>query len=229
MPKVQASDARGGKHEVTYTATPDRCPLCHHAVTPRTVGHIYSGQAHGDHLHVAFQCTRTKCQRGFLGVYRKERVAGGGIRYDLIRIWPRSASQADFGSELRELSPDFIAIHSQALEAEAHELDQIFGLGLRKALEFLIKDFAVHRQPDQEANIKSSFLGRVIKNHVDDPHVRKCAERAVWIGNDEAHYVRRWSDKDIEDLKILLRLTVNWVENVLLTEKYVSEMPDGNA
>lgn len=51
------------------------------------------------------------------------------------------------------------------------------------------------------------------------------ARRTAWLGNDETHYVRLWSGKDLEDLKALLALTVSWVNTHLLTKKYLKEMP----
>ncbi|MGO9290312.1 MAG: hypothetical protein ACLQIJ_16385 [Polyangia bacterium] len=41
----------------------------------------------------------------------------------------------------------------------------------------------------------------------------------------QVHYERRWVDKDITDLKRLITLSANWIENALLTRKYVAEMP----
>ena len=42
---------------------------------------------------------------------------------------------------------------------------------------------------------------------------------ATWLGKDETHYVRIWNDKDIEDLKMLMQLTVYWISRELLTRK----------
>jgi hypothetical protein len=47
----------------------------------------------------------------------------------------------------------------------------------------------------------------------------------MWLGNDGTHYMRTWQDKDINDLKLLVRLTASWIETVLLTEKYKQAMP----
>lgn len=105
------------------------------------------------------------------------------------------------------------------------ELQQLVGCGLRKALEFLVKDFAIKQNPEHEESIKSTLLGQCIRTHIDDPNTKACAERAAWLGNDETHYVRKWTDKDIQDLKRLVKLTVNWVENAVLTQKYEADMP----
>ena len=36
--------------------------------------------------------------------------------------------------------------------------------------------------------------------------------------------MRKWEDKDINDLKTLIKLTMNWIESFLLTEHYKKEM-----
>ena len=114
------------------------------------------------------------------------------------------------------------------MAAEAMQLGQLVGMGLRKALEFLVKDFAI-RQAKSDAEkeqIKKKLLAKCIEEHIADAPVREAAKRAVWLANDETHYVRRWEDKDITDVKKLVRLTVNAIENALLTEHYVREMPE---
>ena len=55
--------------------------------------------------------------------------------------------------------------------------------------------------------------------------MRQCAERAVWLGNDETHYERKWIGKDLQDLKVLIRLTVNWIDGEALADGYVESMP----
>jgi len=52
------------------------------------------------------------------------------------------------------------------------------------------------------------------------------AKRATWLGNDETHYLRKWESKDINDLKTLLQLTINSIENQLLAKAYESDMGD---
>ena len=116
-------------------------------------------------------------------------------------------------------------IYGQAAAAEEHQLSQITGVGYRKALEFLVKDYCIAKQPDKAEEIKRTPQATCIKTYVDDANTKRCAERAAWLGNDETHYVRRWEDKDINDLKTLIKLTMAWLQNSLLTEKYLSDMP----
>ena len=83
-----------------------------------------------------------------------------------------------------------------------------------------------HATTDEEKKkIRKKQLGPCIEDHITDAAVRAAAKRATWLGNDETHYVRRWEDKDITDLKNLVRLTVNAVENAILMRQYEKEMP----
>jgi hypothetical protein len=52
-------------------------------------------------------------------------------------------------------------------------------------------------------------------------------KRAAWLGNDETHYVRKWEDKDLNDQKSLIEVTVHWIEMEAITNKILSEMPGG--
>jgi len=97
-------------------------------------------------------------------------------------------------------------------------------VGYRKSLEFLVKDYCILKQPGAAEEIKKTLLGQCIGTWVEDPKVKECAKRAAWLGNDETHYLRKWESKDINDLKILITLTVNWIHNDILTERYMKEM-----
>jgi len=104
-------------------------------------------------------------------------------------------------------------------------LDQITGVGYRKALEFLIKDYLISLNPDKEEKIKKKSLGNCIKDGVTDSHIKAVAERAVWLGNDETHYVRKWEDKDVSNLKDLIDLCIHWIEAEIKTKRMLDEMP----
>lgn len=173
-------------------------------------------------LQVFLQCPRYECGSGYVGTYTHTENS----IYHLQRVEPQSYKEVAFSEEIRGLSPLFCAIYNQAMAAQAASLDHLTGIGLRKALEFLIKDFAIHERPDDADTIKGVSLGACIHNYIDDARVKEVAERAVWIGNDETHYVRKWTDMDIEDLKVLIRLSINAIENVLITRNYLTIMAD---
>ncbi len=103
----------------------------------------------------------------------------------------------------------------------------VAGPGYRKALEFLIKDYLCLAQPEDAEKIKKAQLGPCIADYVTNENVKAMAARAVWLGNDETHYTRKWEDKDLEDLKKLIQLTVHWIEMELMTTSVIEEMPEG--
>jgi len=213
---------------VTIDRLPDTCPYCHHAIEPT----FYVGAASGNHstrdthIELALKCTRHLCRRLFISIYKRTAFTGkemiGPFKWQ--RSVPIEPKPPHIPPEIATVSNLFGKIFTQAATADAMGLDTVAGVGYRKALEFLIKDFSVKKNPSKSAEIQNKLLGKVIDEFVDDPNIKVCAKRAAWLGNDETHYLRKWEDKDIEDLKVLIQLTVNWVVNHVLTEKYLLEM-----
>jgi hypothetical protein len=62
---------------------------------------------------------------------------------------------------------------------------------------------------------------------VKSEQIKEIAKRAAWLGNDETHYVRKWEDKDLKDLKKLISLTLHWIEVETLTLEVIADMPEG--
>lgn len=138
--------------------------------------------------------------------------------------FPKPSVQGPFEEGIAAISPSFVEIHSQVQEAEGLGLTTLVGIGYRKAIEFLIKDYLVRTLPDKKEAIRQATLGQCINNYVSDPKVKVCAERATWLGNDETHYVRTWLDKDLQDLKVLIKLTQYWISSDILTSDYGRNM-----
>lgn len=188
------------------------CPFCHAYVTPN---YLF---LHNDSVMFA-QCTNTKCNRHFVLGYHD------GFDYVLPNSEP---AKKEFSPVIRGISPLFESIYNQAFFAEQVGLNQICGVGYRKALEFLIKDYLISGAADDEykEKIKNKFLGNCIKEDVASKPIRLVAERAVWLGNDETHYTRVWQDKDVTHLKQLIDLTIRWIESEVETKQLLEEMPE---
>ncbi len=222
---------RDGQALVSYDRRPDVCPICHHALEPIFVAtHVTKWPADmASFLEIVFRCPRELCSRLFIARYRCSTVPANmkalKPSFNFQHAVPFTVKPPNFPQEIKNLSPLFVEIFGQAAAAEQYGLKQVAGVGYRKALEFLIKDFCISKHPDRAEEIKAAWLGPCIKTYVGDANIELCAERAVWLGNDETHYVRRWEDKDITDLKNLIDLTLAWIQHNLLTEKYLSDMP----
>jgi hypothetical protein len=194
---------------------PDTCPVCSYGISPE---YILMYDKSNSLSELLCGCPRDKCRALFFAIYH------GNHDMYLQRCYPYSKVSKEFPDEISELSPEFASIYNQALHAEQEGLDLICGVGYRKALEFLIKDFALKNNPEEVDKIQSMPLQRCVSTFIPESTIKEMAERAVWLGNDETHYVRKWEDKDLQDLKNLIDLTVHFITMTLKAEKYKNAM-----
>lgn len=197
----------------------EHCPICKHAIRPiKFYGKIFKTNSDEIKLAVMYSCNH--CYYSFIAQYSDcfvESKTGLRTFSVLDFLSPNMYEKTLFEDCISNVSPMFIRIYNQASEAEHHNLDEIAGIGYRKALEFLIKDFLIHQFPDKEDSIKATSLGTCIENFIENPQLKTVASRAVWLGNDQTHYIQKFEDKDIEDLKRLIKLTINWITMLYLT------------
>ncbi|OKP92102.1 hypothetical protein A3844_01735 [Paenibacillus helianthi] len=150
--------------------------------------------------------------------------SGDITEWQYLRSAPHNLVTPEFSEEINEISPLFKVIYGQAYIAENSALNHIAGMGYRKALEFLIKDYLINFLEKERVSIEKKLLGKCIKDDVDNSNIKQVAERAVWIGNDETHYVRKWETKDVSDLKKLIDVTVHWISSEIITKRVIEEM-----
>lgn len=96
-------------------------------------------------------------------------------------------------------------------------MDEICGMGYRKALEFLVKDYLISNHQNERDSIEKMELGNCIANKVSFEPLKITASRAAWLGNDFTHYKRRFEDCDIALMKALIDISVRWIEAELIT------------
>jgi hypothetical protein len=120
---------------------PDQCPICHSKISPimkygRTGTFHYRAQA-----QVVYVCPNVRCNEFFIAYF------------ELRQYQP----------QVREISPAFCAIYEEAHKAEQFGLIEICGVGYRKSLEFLIKDYLIRKRPADKATIETIMLGPCIE------------------------------------------------------------------
>lgn len=208
---------------------PDHCPYCHHGIKPSFVIGYHFELDLNHHWRLTFICPRQECQEIFFAFYSKSTLDFNHMSSPGFRgCAPYSFKEELFNDAIKEISPSFVTIYNQAKHAEARKLDEICGLGYRKALEFLIKEYLVTIHPSEAEDIKKNHkFDSVIEKYVSDEKVKFLAKRAAWLGNDYAHYTRKWEDKDITDLKRLINTAVYWISAEKELEYYESEMSEG--
>ncbi|MEW7910277.1 MULTISPECIES: hypothetical protein [Pseudomonas] len=209
----------GGNAIINVSVFPDFCPICNVGINPQFVSGSYcSTQQEVDAL---FVCPKVTCKKMFIATYRHEAMKGV---YHLKTLMPRTPKAVEIIPEVKDISPRFAEIFIQATQAEEYGLDEVAGVGYRKSLEYLIKDYCVAQHPDKEDDVKKRPVAQVIEGFVTNENIKQCAKRAIWLGNDETHYVRKWVDKDIKDLKLLIQITVSWIQQEVITKKLLEDM-----
>lgn len=215
------------RDEAQIDEYPDTCPFCKNGGIPTFVAahSLESPWEYNEFIEALFICPINNCKRYYLAYYGKYG------RMDETFFLKKTGAPAyfkpiEFSEEIKKISEKFQHIYNQANIAEEDGLNQICGAGYRKALEFLIKDYLIQMNPKATEVIKKKPLGETIKDDIKSEYVQTCAKRAIWLGNDETHYIKIFQNKDTQDLKELIKLTIFWIESELATNKYREEMPE---
>lgn len=226
--KVKINDlTEYGDQQISLDAAPNVCPFCHHKIHPIFQCGIVKGTDVGRKAECVFQCPNYDCRRLFIGYYDFENPTGKHWIYALKAVSRGTVRYLPIDEIITKMSPAYEEIFNQASAAEQMGLNLICGVGYRKALEFLIKDYLMEKSDSAAARekLQTKALGNCIKENITDDKVKKAAERATWLGNDETHYTRKWEGKDLSDLKTLIQLTIHWIITEKLTEGLEQDMP----
>lgn len=135
-----------------------------------------------------------------------------------IYTYPFDELKTEFEANISKLSPDFIKIYHESELAEKQGLSSICGMGYRRALEFLIRDYCVHFHPDEVDKIDSKPLAKKITDYIIDSDIKCLAERAVWIGNDNTHVINKHPDSTIDDMKAFINVAIAKIHAELVVE-----------
>lgn len=192
--------------EVQVTVT-DTCPNCGKGIEPILKDSSFYKDEEKHLLFLTLFCN--SCKYAWVDSYDYFSDYGTAHPRNLhyFKEEPTSLS-----SEIAKLSPQGVRTYEQSLKAELEGFDTLVGIGLRKSLEFILKDFLIFIHSDKEEKIRKDLLGKVINDYITDPILLSLAKSTVWIGNDETHYTRRHTDRDLQDLKKFLNATVHFIE-----------------
>jgi hypothetical protein len=200
--------------KVTYREI-DVCPKCHKSFAPVPITGVVHNFGQLYYFSVIEYCSA--CRSMIMSAYAVSETSKTTKGYacfesnNHLYSVPTYYDEKDFSNEIAKISPRFIKIFNQAAKAELEGLDEIAGIGYRKATEFLIKDYAIWLNPDNENIIIKASLAQCIADNIENPSIKTLATRSAWIGNDETHYVRKHEDRDIEDLKRFIDATIHFI------------------
>lgn len=183
--------------------------MCKSAISPKLVYIVKQSKTFSDDTPGAVAVLGCPaCHEMFIAKYLGDQT---DYNFECVGVEPVRPAKKQFDPELTEISPAFVDIYNQALAAECYRLNHISGMGYRKSLEFLIKDYAKLLEPQASTEIEKMMLSPCIQKYIDHPKIKATATASVWLGNDETHYVRKFTDNDVEDLKRLINSCVFWI------------------
>jgi len=192
--------------EIEY---PSVCPMCHKSGDPSYLSSYYIDDEHtSPNLFVHFFCHN--CEKTFLGNYHIRRY------YDITDLRGfepvYNVEEREFPKHIKDLSPDFCSIYNQAYASQQYRLNDISGMAYRKALEFLVKDYAIFLHPDDKEAIIKAPLSQCINNYIDNGKIKHLAMASAWIGNDETHYERKQQEYNVDDLIEFINAIVSFID-----------------
>ncbi len=128
-----------------------------------------------------------------------------------------------YDETIATISSDFIKIFNDSCIAEQEGCKSIVGLGYRRALEFLVKDYAIKFNDKDKEEIAVMHLSDVIKKYLDS-QTQELFKKTTWIGNDYSHYSKEYENIDIDDLKQLVLLSADAIKKDVKIREYMSKI-----
>jgi len=192
------------------------CPYCKTLITPNELFSQYYRK--NQYLSITWECHN--CYKNFIST--AENIEPSSDEIINLTHYPIVPTDKVFEDKIINLSSKFAKIYNQAKYAEEYNLDEIAGMGYRKALEFLIKDYCSYITPNDKEQIQKMLLSQVVSKYILDNDILIFAKASVWLGNDETHYIKQFTDKDINDLKNFIDATVHYISLKLLANDAVA-------
>lgn len=205
------------------------CPRCNAFISvPELSVYPYSDNfivGAGDKHQILYKCNNPKCWTYIIEEW---------VYVPIDRIWtseftpysyfPKRPLDFNFSQypQISTISPLFINYYNQARHCDQLWYKDVAWPWYRKALEFLIKDFAISIVPNDTEKIKNMNLQLCIKTYLDNKILNSVSEKAYWVANDQTHYYTKWEDKDIETLKELIKLTIHHIESDIQSREILS-------
>lgn len=211
MPKVMDFDNHFKNYDFISSQT---CPYCQKIIFPEVVTTVSSDNL--EELFLTMHCP------GCDGIYfekyikikqptRQHGFEVNIISYKSVASYPALPIPPDFPEYIQRQYIDFANIYNQAATAESMNLDKICGMGYRKALESLAKQYAHDCFPNDGTKIDNESLAQTI-NRFESPKIKALAKAATWLGNDQTHMIAKHPEYSIDQLKAFIKFLCQEIE-----------------
>lgn len=139
---------------------------------------------------------------------------------------------------INDISPKFYTIYNQSLTAKNIGLNEIYGMGLRKALEQLITDYLINYCKYDTEDVKYTkrkdgtkifrSLNSKILDFIKDSEIQNLALAAKWLGNSEVHPGNQMSIEDSDECNRLINCTCYSIMRKIELDKALDKAIDIN-
>lgn len=199
---------------------PDKCPICQCGIDMSTQNHLNWHDIHDSsktfNIISIYSCPH--CHNGFVIMHHMKKQ-----RYKCVEksqsAYPITAANLQIDEDIRQISPDFYNIYNQCLNAKNYGLDQIYGMGFRKALERLVTDFAIRGNPDDKDKILKMSLHNRIETYFRESDTKTALMACKWLGNNESHYENCNDDGDLQLFEDLIEDTLYYIHREIRRRK----------
>lgn len=194
------------------------CPMCGKGVNPTFIDGLYIEPLSPRESNEVFLVLRCHdCEENYVSRYQQNFRYGEDC-WEYIESMPNYPQPIHVPPDIKELSPKFCEIYRQCVFAYSNpSLKGLTGVGLRKSIEFLIKDYLIKMEHQDKNTIIQLDLGKCIEKFNGDMKI--LAKASTWIGNDETHYFRKNPTYDTEDLFDFICALVDDMHNQIVTKK----------
>lgn len=142
--------------------------------------------------------------------------------YIFVSSAPAHFAECIFSDNIQKLSSEFVKAYNESLHAESLGLESICGMGYRKSLEFLIKDYVISKNPNEKSKVEKLPLAKCITAYISDERLKALATASTWLGNDQTHYVQKHSAHGLKELKQFINAFVTFIDADLAYQDAVS-------
>ena len=186
---------------------PSICPHCGYGTdAPYEHKHVLSFNGN---LLLCGEVKCTSCGKNFYFICESNKDR---TRAPLAYVYP-SLSATEYSNEyLANISERFIDIYNQAIRAEFTGDIELAAIGYRASLEILVKDYAIKELGEPKNIVAEKSLYTAIKDYLKQEDLINTADVIRILGNDYAHYERKYPQHDFELLKAYMEIFLKQIE-----------------
>ncbi len=208
--EIKSYSPEDGTYQTMSVETACSCPLCGVSLNPDMLYSVFfNNQTTCDmeKLYILNYCS--SCDECFIS---KHNYDEDNDLFTFFSSAPCKFIPLTFSPAICDLSPDFISIYEDSAHAESLGLSTICGMGYRKSLEYLVKDYCISINPTAAEDISKLPLAKCIEQFIDNPKLKALAKASTWLGNDETHYIKKHPEYGIDQLKTFINAFVSLVD-----------------